>query len=161
MLWHFVRNGEAPAAASGLFLGMLAVYFGTKGILRKRAGNMASDARFPHAIGTLRCRFAGSQTVSEIRPIFPETTPITGIQETLVRQEIIDADYAELLAEVPEFKLMRGLSPAYHVISTNKTDAGEAVVCRDLRTRNFKTTFGDLEILLDANKNVIRTTFHV
>ncbi len=160
ILWQFVRNGGAPAWCSGLFLGAMAVYFGTKGILRKRAGNMASDAVSLIPSALCPWRFFGVM-VSGNQARFFRINAVTGIQETLVRQKIIDTDYAKLLAEVPEFQLMRGLSPAYHVISTNKIDAGEAVVCRDLRTRNYKTTFGDLEILLDANKNVIRTTFHV
>jgi hypothetical protein len=56
---------------------------------------------------------------------------------------------------------MRELSPAYHVVSASATEAGELICCRDLRTRNFKTTFGDLEILLDARRQIVQTTFHV
>lgn len=76
-------------------------------------------------------------------------------------QKVFDATRARWLANVPEFAIMRDLSPAYHVVSTEKTSAGELLVCRDLRTRNFATTFGDLEVLFDANQSVIRTQFHV
>jgi hypothetical protein len=56
---------------------------------------------------------------------------------------------------------MRGLSPAYHFVSAKATEAGELLACRDLRTRNFGTIYGDLEVLLDKNNGVLRTTFHV
>jgi hypothetical protein len=56
---------------------------------------------------------------------------------------------------------MRGLSPAYHVVSAKKTEAGELLVCRDLRTRNFGTVYGDLEVLFDKDNGLLRTTFHV
>jgi len=35
------------------------------------------------------------------------------------------------------------------------------ILCRDMRMRNFGTRFGDLEIWLDSNHQVLRTRFHV
>jgi membrane-bound metal-dependent hydrolase YbcI (DUF457 family) len=159
-LRRFNQHGDVPAQYAGIFFGTLAIYFGTKGMLRRRAGALAPEAitLMPSALWPGRF-FGVSGTGKRIR-LF-QINAITGRQHTLANQEVLDATHAALLAEVPEFLLMRELSPAYHVVSANQTDAGELVACRDLRTRNFKTTFGDLEVLLDANKRVIRTTFHV
>ena len=92
---------------------------------------------------------------------FFQINAIIGNRQTLTRQKVLDGDYAGLLSNVPCFRLMCELSPAYHVVSAKMTEAGELIMCRDLRTRNFGTTFGDLEILLDANRKIVRTTFHV
>jgi membrane-bound metal-dependent hydrolase YbcI (DUF457 family) len=159
-LWRFFRNGEVPVVYAGIFFGAMAIYFGAKGTLRRRAGTLAPEAisLMPSALWPWRF-FGVAETGNCIR-LF-RINAITGRRAALANYEVLDATHAELLAEVPEFILMRELSPAYHVVSTVRTDAGEAIACRDLRTRNFQTTFGDLEVLLDANKRVIGTTFHV
>jgi hypothetical protein len=40
-------------------------------------------------------------------------------------------------------------------------DSETCLLCRDMRTRNFGTSFGDLEVWLDTNKKILRTRFHV
>ena len=159
-IWLFYQNGEVPFGYAAIFFGAMVVYFGAKGFMRRRATAIASDAitLMPSALWPWRF-FGVTETGSCIRIV--EINAITGRHEILADHEILDATYAGLLAEVPEFILMRELSPAYHVVSAKKTDAGDIIACRDLRTRNFKTAFGDLEVLLDANKHVLRTTFHV
>ena len=159
-LWLFCLNGDVPVGYAGIFFGAMVAYFGAKGMMRRRAAAVAPDAitLMPSALWPWRF-FGVTETGSCIRIV--EINAITGRHETLADQEVLDATYARILTEVPEFILMRELSPAYHVVSSTKTDAGEIVACRDLRTRNFKTTFGDLEVLLDTNKRIIRTTFHV
>lgn len=159
-LWLFYRNGRVPVVYAAAFFGALAVYFGTKGVLRRRAGTLTPDAitLMPSALWPWRF-FGVAETGNDVQ-LF-RINALTGGREPLANYEVLDATHAELLAEVPEFILMRELSPAYHVVSAKKTDAGEIVACRDLRTRNFQTTFGDLEVLLDENKRVIGTDFHV
>ncbi len=44
--------------------------------------------------------------------------------------------------EIPEFRSMRRLSNAYHVVERT----GDLIVCRDLRTRNFGARFGTLSL---------------
>jgi hypothetical protein len=146
-----------PAA---FFFALIAAYFSAKGWFRKRAGAVAPEtiALMPSALWPWR--FFGVAESGNRVCLF-QVNAITGNREMSVHQEVLDANYAELLATVPEYGLMRELSPAYHVVSANKIGAGEIIVCRDLRTRNFKTTFGDLEVLLDANKSVVGTTFHI
>ncbi len=154
------RNGEVAVVYAGIYFGAIAVYFGAKGVLRRRAGTLAPEAitLMPSALWPWRF-FGVAETRNCVR-LF-RINAITGRREALANYEVLDATHAELLADVPEFILMRELSPAYHVVSAKRTDAGEVVACRDLRTRNFQTTFGDLEVLLEANKRVIGTTFHV
>lgn len=156
----FQQDGDAPVGYAGVFFAVMAVYLGAKGMLRRRAAEIASEAitLMPSALWPWRF-FGVTKAGSCIRIV--EINAVTGRCETLSEQVVFDATHAGLLADIPEFILMRELSPAYHVVSTTATDAGEIVACRDLRTRNFKTTFGDLEVLLDANKRIIRTTFHV
>jgi membrane-bound metal-dependent hydrolase YbcI (DUF457 family) len=159
-LWRFNRNGDVPARYAEIFLGSMAIYFSAKGILRHRAGTLAPDAvaLIPSALWPWR--FFGVANRGDCIRLF-KINAITGRRKNQAQQEFFDATYAGLLANVPEFVLMRELSPAYHVVSVNKTNVGNVVVCRDLRTRNFGTTFGDLEVLLDKNNDVLRTKFHV
>ena len=156
----FYRDDDVPTRYAGIFFGTMAVYFGTKGILRCRAGALAPDAVSLMPSALWPWRFFGLEECGNCVRRF-QINAITGSQKTLAQQEVFDAAYAGLLANVPEFMLMRGLSPAYHVVSAKKTEAGELLVCRDLRTRNFGTVYGDLEVLLDKNNGVVRTTFHV
>jgi membrane-bound metal-dependent hydrolase YbcI (DUF457 family) len=159
-LWVFRRDGDVPVGYAGIFFGAMVAYFGAKGMMRRRAAVIAPEAitLMPSALWPWRF-FGVTEAGSGIRIV--EINAVTGRHETLSEQVVLDATHAGLLADIPEFRLMRELSPAYHVVSITKTAAGEIVACRDLRTRNFKTTFGDLEVLLDANKRVIQTTFHV
>jgi membrane-bound metal-dependent hydrolase YbcI (DUF457 family) len=159
-LVRFKQDGDVPAWYAKIFFGTAAVYFVTKGILRYRAGIIA-----PHAITLTPSalwpwRFFGVAENGECIQLF-QVNAITGRRERIAEQRVLDATHAGLLMNIPEFMLMRELSPAYHVVSARQTGAGECVTCRDLRTRNFETTFGDLEVQLDANKRVIRTNFHV
>lgn len=39
--------------------------------------------------------------------------------------------------------------------------AGYIISCRDLIIRNFKSTYGDLDVHVDASGLVIKTVFHV
>ena len=69
--------------------------------------------------------------------------------------------HARAVEQLPEFRAMRGLSPAYHVVARESDGSTIQLRCRDLRTRNFATTFGDLEVLLGEDGTVVDRTFHV
>jgi len=154
------RDGEVPIRYAEIFFGIMVVYVGAKGFLRRRAGVLAPDAMALMPSALWPWQFVGvAQCGNGIRRF--QVNAITGRGETLAQQAVLDEAYAGLLANVPEFVLMRGLSPAYHVVSVTRTKAGQTVLCRDLRTRNFKTAFGDLEVLLDTDNRVTRTLFYV
>lgn len=159
-LQSLLREGEVPPFLAVAFFAIMGVYFGAKGWLRRRAGRMAPEAitLIPSALWPWKF-FGVTANESSIRRF--QINAVTGVREMLSEHPILDAAYAGLLADIPEFRLMRELSPAYHVASALPTDSGEIVTCRDFRTRNFKTAFGDLEVLLDARKRLLRTTFHV
>jgi membrane-bound metal-dependent hydrolase YbcI (DUF457 family) len=159
-LWLFYRNGDVPARYAGGFFGTLAVYFGAKAILRRRAGALAVDAVTLMPSALWPWRFFGVEQLGTTIQRF-QINAITGSRKALAQQEVLDAAYAEVVARIPEYILMRNFSTAYHVVSATMSEAGELLLCRDLRTRNFGTNYGDLEILLDKNKDVLRTTFHV
>jgi membrane-bound metal-dependent hydrolase YbcI (DUF457 family) len=159
-VWLFVVADTMSSAPAILFFGMLTIYFFAKGWLRSRAGLMAPEsvALIPSALWPWL--FFGVVNGGDRVKCF-QINAINGFRRPLAEQEVFDDMYAGLLVRVPEFRVMRELSPAYHVVSASQTDAGKVIVCRDFRTRNFKTTFGDLELLLDANQDIVRTTFHV
>jgi len=64
---------------------------------------------------------------------------------------------------LPEFRIMRALSPAYHAIheEPEPDGRGRRILCRDLRTRNFKTTFGDLEATVPPDGEARAKKLHV
>ena len=77
------------------------------------------------------------------------------------RAPVLDGDWADALAAAPEFALMRALSPAYHVVEARAEGDGTYLAARDLRTRNFGTRFGALELWLDAGRQIRRRRWHV
>ena len=66
-----------------------------------------------------------------------------------------------MLEQIPEFQRMRTLSPLYHVVEVETRDKGVMLTCRDLRTRNFNTRFGELTVTLDAAGTLQGVSFHV
>ena len=75
--------------------------------------------------------------------------------------ELPDEAQFPAVTNLPEFQEMRRLSPCYYIISQDRDSDGVEVICRDLRIRNFNTTFGDLRVSLNANGNRLRHKFHV
>lgn len=86
---------------------------------------------------------------------------ITGRRDEIGEEQVLDSHYANLLAEVPEYNLMRELSPGYHVVSASVGPRATTLVCRDLRTRNFGGKFGMLELAFDGEGNLQKKVFHV
>ncbi len=158
--WTLRRWGEMPVRYAGVCFVNLAAYFALKAILRRRAGSFAPEAvsLVPSALCLWRF-FGVARDGGRVRTF--AINAVTGERSGSTWHDIFDDTYCPRLAAVPEFKLMRGLSPAYHVVSARKTDEGDLVLCRDLRTRNFSTRFGDLEVLLGPDNKVKRTLFHV
>jgi membrane-bound metal-dependent hydrolase YbcI (DUF457 family) len=158
--WEFWQEGDVPAIYAESFFGVMFAYFIAKGILRRRAGALAPEAISLMPSALWPWRFMGVVETGDCVRLF-RINAITGKRNDLANHTIFDGTHAQLLACIPEFKLMRSLSRAYHVVNVQSTNAGELVTCRDLRTRNFQTTFGDLEVLLDGSRRAIKTTFHV
>ncbi len=156
----FARNGEVPVPYAVSFLAILAGYVAMKGLLRRRAGRLAptSITLIPSALWPWR--FLGLERSTNRMTLF-HINALSGDRKELAQHVILDNAHESNLAGIPEFRLMRELSRAYHVVGERMTSEGRILECRDLRTRNFKTTFGDLEVLLDPDGRALRTTFHV
>lgn len=156
----FSRSGEVPWQPALVFFGALVIYVATKAMLRMRADSFAPEA--VSLIPSALCPWHFFGVINgKTRVRLFRMNAITGKRNCIREQEILDAAYVGQLSKIPEFTLMRGLSPAYHIVSVRQTDTGTLLLCRDLRTRNFGTTFGDLELLIDSGKHVNCVKFHV
>ncbi len=72
-----------------------------------------------------------------------------------------DQTYDTILNTLPEFRLMRQLSPAYHVTSAKPLADCMTLICRDLRVRNFGGRFGELVVVVDGNGKILSRRFYV
>ena len=72
--------------------------------------------------------------------------------------EIYDKIWCAYLQKSPEFKVMRNISPAYHVVKSIPGEETVTLTCRDLRTRNFNTNFGQLDFVVEKNTGEIKET---
>ncbi|BBM87845.1 metal-dependent hydrolase [Candidatus Uabimicrobium amorphum] len=70
--------------------------------------------------------------------------------------KIYDCDFPQIVAH-RDFQVMHSLSPLYHVVEV----VDNMIICRDLRTRNFNTNFGRLDVVVDQEKNIVKTTLNV
>lgn len=74
---------------------------------------------------------------------------------------ILDEEYQDKLQELEEYRIMRQLSSAYHVVQAETGPEGTLVICRDLRTRNMNTRFGQLDVLFEPTGDTRIVQFHV
>ncbi len=156
-----LRSGQAGSLVPAVYAGVLAAYFLGRGLLRRRAGRLA-------AVGTLSLMpsalipwtYLGCARDGDDVLVFC-LNGVTGRMSEQKRVPILDADWTDLLATVPEVKVMRRLSPAYHVVSVKPRGGATELLLRDLRTRNFSTRFGDLEVRVGEDGRVASTMFHV
>ena len=162
LAWSWeLGGGVARWAWSIGYFAILAGYWAMRGWLRGRAGRQAPpqtlsllpSALWPHRF--LGCgRAPGGQAIE----IF-EWDAWRGERRGEVRRiEVLDGGLEEELALLPEYRVMRALSPAYHVVEA-RDDGG--LVCRDLRTRNFETRFGQLDLRRDDEGRLRVERWHV
>jgi membrane-bound metal-dependent hydrolase YbcI (DUF457 family) len=151
-------TGWQPQAAYGVT--MLA-YWVLKAALRRRAWARCPEGTvslLPSAL--VPWRYLGCAQQEDGVLTFA-VDALTGEVSAEERHAILDQDFAATLEALAEWRAMRALSPAYHVVSAEPGDAGTKLLCRDLRTRNFSTRFGQLEVELDAAGAVVKREFHV
>jgi membrane-bound metal-dependent hydrolase YbcI (DUF457 family) len=157
-LWRREPVGwPAPAACAA----SLAAYWLFKGWLRRRAGKLAPSGTVTLLpSGVVPWRFLGCARSENDARLF-RLSGFTGRVSEYDHYLIQDGGRMEVLATVAEFRLMRLLSPAYHLVRITHRDDGETLLCRDLRTRNFGTRFGDLEVDVDSTGKVKGVRWHV
>jgi membrane-bound metal-dependent hydrolase YbcI (DUF457 family) len=154
------RQGLVPGIYAVRFFGFLACYIVGKGVLRRRAGAFYPNSKSLVPSALVPWRFYGTQRRPHSVSFF-RVNAITGACSTVGEVPVLDDAFALALEDVPEFRLMRQVSPEYHVVEASPENKGVRLLCRDMRMRNFGTRFGDLEVWLDSNHHVARSRFYV
>lgn len=156
----WLRGEPVPAGPSAGFMILLAAYVFGKGVLRHRAGRLVPDAGslIPSALWPMHFFHARQQ--GDFVTVW-RLNALTGSQHQVARMPVLDTRFLGLVEALPEFELMRKISPNYHIVSATTEGQATRLLCRDMRTRNFGTRFGDLEVWLDSGGRVIRSHFHV
>jgi membrane-bound metal-dependent hydrolase YbcI (DUF457 family) len=159
--WQQHATGELGWRVQAAYGLLLVVYWPLKACWRWRAGRVSPPgtlALLPSAL--VPWRYLGCAREGERMRTF-RVNALSGSVAEEGGQAILDARYRDVIERVPEFHVMRHLSPAYHVVEANSEQDGTTLVCRDLRTRNFDTTFGRLDLRLDAAGALQGVVFHV
>lgn len=74
--------------------------------------------------------------------------------------DVFDAEFDSILQTLPEYRLFRQLSPAYHVVAVERRPDATLLTVGDLRIRNFNIRFGQLDVRLAADGSVANVVFH-
>jgi len=156
----WLRQGVVPGVYAAGFLAFLTAYVLGKGILRRRAAGFCPQAKSLVPSALVPWRFYGTDRQQHTISLF-RVNAIIGTRSTVGEVPILDDAFVAALNGVPEFRLMREVSPEYHVVGASADGPGTRVLCRDMRMRNFGTRFGDLEVWLDSNQQVARSRFYV
>ena len=156
---EWIGAGEVSWWYAGIFFAFCFVYISIKGMLRKRAGSYCAGAGSLVPSALVPWRFYGAEVSRDSVTLF-HVNAIYGNRQILERQPLFDARYLPALEASPDFRAMRQLSAAYHVIRAEQEGETTYLLCRDLRIRNFGTRFGDLEVWLDKHHQIIRSKFH-
>ena len=161
-VWRSFQSGRFPEAwVSYSYLGFLVAYWVIRIWLRSRAARLAPEGTLsllPTAF--IPWKFLGARRVREQVHLF-DLSALDGSLANEAFQDVHDQTYEAVLEQIPEFYRMRTLSPLYHVVEVGVRDKGVVLTCRDLRTRNFNTRFGELTVALDAAGKLQGISFHV
>jgi membrane-bound metal-dependent hydrolase YbcI (DUF457 family) len=152
-------NAEISGAYTAAFFIFLCGYILGKGVLRRRAGRFTPEAKSLAPSALVPWRFFGTRPAPDGMILF-RVNALTGVQSPVAKVPVFDEAFAPILDGLPEFRVMREASPEYHVVSALSDGHGTRLLCRDLRIRNFGTRFGDLEVWLDEQRQIIRSRFH-
>ena len=139
----------------------LVVYWIVRIGLRRRASRLAPEGTIsllPTAF--IPWKFLGARPVEDEVHLF-DISALDGRLTHESFQKVHDPAYGRLLEAIPEYRAMRALSPLYHVVEVEEGDRNIVITCRDLRTRNFGTRFGELLVTLEKGGNVERVALNV
>ncbi len=161
-VWRSFQRGRFPEAwVSYSYLGFLVAYWLIRIWLRSRAARLAPEGTLsllPTAF--IPWKFLGARRAREQVHLF-DLNALDGSLANEAFQDVHDQTYETALEQIPEFRRMRTLSPLYHAVEVEVRDKGVVLTCRDLRTRNFNTRFGELTVTLDAAGTAQGVSFHV
>jgi membrane-bound metal-dependent hydrolase YbcI (DUF457 family) len=163
ILQHLPRHAAVPqqqgiAVAYGL---VLVTYWAAKIGLYSRAMRYSPSrtvSLIPSALVPWRY-FGCARSDNRVRTF--RLNALTGVMDQDRENQILDARYGPWLVGMPEFQIMRELSPVYHVIDAFPHGDEICLTCRDLRVRNFGGRFGELMVVVDSNGQILRRRFNV
>ena len=139
----------------------LVVYWIARISLRRRVARLAPEGTvslLPTAL--VPWRFIGARPFDVEVHLF-DASALDGRLSRERLQKIHDPSYAKFLEAIPEYQAMRALSPLYHVVEVREDESNVTLTCRDLRTRNFGTRFGELRVTLGRGGTVDRVVLNV
>jgi len=146
---------------SSLYLGFLSMYWGTRYALRLRAQRLAlAGTKLLIPSGLLPWYFFGYLRQGDQVTLY-RLNALTGSVEARRNLRIFDSHYQDRLEQIPEFRVMRNLSPAYHVIAVEPHAPGTRVTCLDLRIQNLNTRFCELHVLFNQHGSIAKVQFFV
>ncbi len=157
-----LNNKEAiPTWTSIAYIATLIAYWFIKSLLRKRvqafpfkgASSFIPSALIPWHFFTC----VSGEDQAQLIKINACTGKI--IQESPI--SIYDSDWQDELNQVKEYQTMLTLSPSYHLTQIIQKDGQYHLCCKDLRIRNFKTSFGCLDLVYAEDRTLISKVFHV
>lgn len=160
IIWNVYHFGKTGWTVQILYISLLILYGMTKGVLWHKAWNKApvnTQTLLPSAM--FPWIFLGFQKENDEGVTF-SLNAITGTINGRKNYHIYDSVYKERIAELPQYQIMNELSPCYHIIDAQTDEKATTLTCCDLRTRNFQTTFGNMEIIITKAK-IKKVRLHV
>jgi len=161
IVWLWADVFLTPKQIVGVYLLALSGYWLIRIALRKQALRLSSVdtlSLIPSALWPWV--YYGCRRSHNTVQVF-QVDAMTRKQECLETHEIFDDRYTDILETVLEFRVMNELTPAYHVVSESPREGQLVISCRDLRTTNFNTKFGQLDLVLEADGLIAEKRFHV
>lgn len=150
------KNGPSPWQA-GVYFIVLILYFVLKYWIRKSSIDQMEpsvDSFIPSAFYPwlfLGYRQEDAQSIQLI-----DYSWLSGRVVKTETIEILDEKWLNNVSQSVFFNIMRELSKGYHIVEAEHLENDAYLVrCRDLRTRNFNTTFGELELIISGNGKII------
>ena len=162
VFWNWEELNAYPFSPMVGFLLFIAIYWCLKAWLRARAGKLTPYKTVSLTPGDLvPWQFLGVRQRQHSQMEIFRLNAITGKAVKVERFFLYDLEFEPFVERLPEFRAMRNLSPAYHIIEAGRRDKLTVLHCRDLRVRKSRRNFGDLKVWLDDSRKIQRVEFRV
>ena len=159
--WRITHQKDFGWEVQAAYGALLLIYWPIKVFLRHLARKKSPEqtiALIPSALWPWL--FYGTARHGNAMQLF-QVNLLSGKTAEEAKVALLDEPYLDALKKIPEYNAMCELSPAYHVVKTEPAGNGTRLEVRDLRTRNFKTRFGGLDLVLKNDGQVQDLVFHV
>jgi hypothetical protein len=158
----YLRRGlPAPHSIGFGTLSFVAAYWMLRAALHRRAWALApqgTETLIPSALWPWR--YLGTRRQEQQVELF-QLDALNGRTTQQGCVPVFDEGFGSLLESIPEYRTMRGLSAAYHVVDVTTGSDETTLVCRDLRIRNFNAGFGQLDVRVQPDGTIADVDFHV